>query len=161
MEHISPKIPVSTPKLVLASSSLYRRQLLDKLTIPYYTHTPDIDETPLADESPEQLVLRLALSKAKTAAIDYPQALIIGSDQIALLAGEIMTKPHSHLQAKAQLKRASGQQVVFLTSLCLLNAISGDYQLDVIPYAVNFLPLTDSQIENYLNKERLIVTDSH
>ena len=152
MEYLS--INMSVPKLVLASSSPYRRELLDKLMVPYNCHSPDIDEARLADESPKQLVLRLALAKAKTVANDYPHALVIGSDQIALLADEIMTKPHNHMQAKAQLQRASGQKVIFLTSLCLLNTVTCEHQLQIVTYTVKFLSLTDSQIEHYLIKEK-------
>ena len=162
MADISPKPPLSTSKhtlnhkLVLASSSLYRRQLLDKLKIPYHCHAPDIDESPLADESPEQLVLRLALAKARAAAISCPKSLIIGSDQVAILAGEIVTKPSNYQQARTQLQRASGQPVVFLTSICLLNTINSEYQLQTVPYTVNFLTLTDSQIEGLSTKRKAL-----
>ena len=154
MTHMPHETPFSIPKLVLASGSIYRRQLLNRLEIVYDYHAPNIDETPLVDESPKQLVLRLALAKAQAVAVGYPGALIIGSDQVAVLAGKIITKPDSHLRAKAQLQRASGQQVIFLTSLCLLNTVNYNHQLQIVPYKVNFLPLTDNQIEHYLQKEK-------
>ena len=154
MAHSPQKHAIATPDLILASSSPYRRQLLDKLMIPYRCHAPNIDETPLTDESPRQLVLRLALAKARAAAVDYSQALIIGSDQVAVLDGSIVTKPHTHQRAKAQLQQASDKQVIFLTSLCLFNSVDDSYQVQVVPYTVNFLPLTDSQIDNYLQKEK-------
>jgi septum formation protein len=157
MTHIPNEAPssiITIPKLVLASGSIYRRQLLNKLAIPYNYHAPNVDETPLAGESPTQLVLRLALAKARAVAVGYPDALVIGSDQVAVLADQIITKPRNHLQAKAQLERASGRQVIFLTGLCLLNNANCSHQLEIASYKVNFLPLTDNQIEQYLQKEK-------
>lgn len=139
--------------LLLASSSPYRREILQKLHIPFECHSPDIDESRLENESPTQLVERLALEKAQAVSEIYPNTLIIGSDQVAVLDNTIMTKPHTHENAIQQLRASSGNTVTFLTSLCLLNSQTGKHQLATIPYSVDFLELSDSQIENYLLKE--------
>lgn len=141
-------------KLILASSSPYRRELLNKLTLPFTCESPDIDETEHAGETPEALVSRLALKKAQAVANQQAHALIIGSDQVAVLDGRIITKPHNHLEATKQLKAASGRQVTFLTSLCLYNSHSQTHQLTVEHYTVEFLSLSDAQIEHYLQKEQ-------
>lgn len=148
-------------RLILASSSPYRRELLHKLGIAFDYDSPDIDESPLEHESAEDLVARLALGKARAVADKYPDALIIGSDQVAVLSDpqldtppRIITKPHTHANAVQQLRDASGQQVTFLTSLCLLNTSSTEYQLEVVPYHVDFLALSEQQIDTYLHKEK-------
>jgi MAF protein len=159
-------------KLILASSSPYRQEILNKLGLYYKSISPDIDESPLQLESPPELVARLAIAKAKAAAdiltaraIDLTNAnenlikptdtvLIIGSDQVAVLDNEIITKPHTHNKACQQLRSASGREVIFLTSLCVYNLHTKAHQLCVVPYVVNFLPLTDEQIESYLKKEQ-------
>lgn len=140
--------------LILASSSPFRRELLDKLQLDYQSHSPDIDESALPDESPEQLVQRLALAKAQEVGKLYPQALIIGSDQVAVLDNNIMTKPHTHENAVAQLQNSSGRTVSFLTSLCLFNSQTQHHHLSIEYYDVEFLHLTKDQIENYLLKEK-------
>jgi len=140
--------------LVLASSSPYRRELLNKLQLPFTCHSPDIDETEHSGETPEALVGRLALEKAQAIAKQFDKALIIGSDQVAILDDNIITKPHNHLEATKQLQAASGRQVTFLTGLCLYNSQKQSHQLCVEPYTVNFLPLTNAQIENYLIMEQ-------
>jgi MAF protein len=140
--------------IILASSSPYRRELLSKLTLPFTCHSPDINETALKGESPEKLVERLALEKAKAIATNHPNALIIASDQVAVLDGHVMTKPHTHENAIKQLTHSSGHTVRFLTSLCLLNSQTNEHQLTTAPYSVEFLPLTSSQIEAYLLKEQ-------
>lgn len=140
--------------LILASSSPFRRELLQKLTLPFDCHSPDIDETRKPEESPYQLVERLALEKAQAVSNDYPGALIIGSDQVAVLGNTIMTKPHTHENAVKQLKASSGQTVTFLTSLCLLNSETGQHHVGVFPYKVEFLTLSGPQIESYLKKEQ-------
>jgi len=140
--------------IILASSSPYRRELLNKLTLPFTCQSPNIDESILDGESPEQLVERLALEKANAVAIDNPDALIIASDQVAVLDGYVMAKPHTHKNAIEQLKHSSGNTVRFLTSLCLLNSQTGEHQSAIAPYSVEFLPLTSSQIEGYLRKEQ-------
>jgi len=147
-----PPEPIKT--LILASSSSYRRELLQKLTLDFISLSPNIDETALANETPEALVSRLALEKAKAIAKDNPNALIIGSDQVAVLGKEILTKPHTHERAHKQLSIASGKRVTFLTSLCLYNSESDQYQLKVVTYSVDFLVLSEEQIEHYLRKEQ-------
>lgn len=140
--------------IILASSSPFRRELLNKLCLPFTCHSPDIDETAKAGESPQALVGRLALEKANAIAHKNDKALIIASDQVAVLNDQIMTKPHTHAKAVEQLSRSSGHSVHFLTSLCLLNSQTQNTQTVVATYTVEFLPLTDQQIEAYLRKEQ-------
>ncbi len=142
------------PPLVLASSSPFRAQLLEKLGLPFQATSPDIDEWPQADESPEQLVLRLSEEKARKGAQTFPDSLIIGSDQIALCQNQILGKPGSHSKAVQQLQAASGQTVRFLTGLALFNAQTGRMQSVVEPFDVQFRTLTLAQIEGYLHKEQ-------
>ncbi|MDH5484636.1 MAG: Maf family nucleotide pyrophosphatase [Gammaproteobacteria bacterium] len=141
-------------KLVLASTSPFRKQLLDRLNLPYETDSPDIDESPLDEESIEEMVVRLAIGKARAVAERHPDALIIGSDQSAVLNGEVLTKPGGYDRAFQQLKQASGQRIVFETGLCLLNSQSGSIQTACVPYTVVFKNLTDQQIDNYLKQEQ-------
>ncbi len=141
-------------KLILASSSPWRRRLLERLGVPFTTCAPEIDETPLPDEPPEALVTRLAELKARAAASSHPGSLVIGSDQVAVLEGTIIGKPGGHQQAVRQLRAASGKRVLFHTGLCLLNSASGALQLDSVPFAVRFRKLEPHQIENYLRRER-------
>lgn len=140
--------------VVLATTSPYRKAILEKLGIEFTCAAPDIDETPAAGEIPEQLVARLAEQKAKAVAGQFPDALIIGSDQVAVVDGIILGKPGDHDNAVKQLRRASGKRVSFLTGLCLYNSLSRHSQLDVVPFNVVFRQLTDKQIENYLRKEQ-------
>ncbi|MFT5117495.1 MAG: septum formation protein [Kiritimatiellia bacterium] len=140
--------------LILASSSPYRREVLAKLGIAFSCHSPDIDESAQRNETPVQLVERLALEKAQAVATENPHALIIGSDQIAVLDNNIITKPHNHDNATKQLQASSGKKVAFLTSLCLLNSHTGQHQITVAPYSVEFLTLSDAQIGSYLHKEQ-------
>ena len=141
-------------KLVLASTSPFRKQLLEKLGLTFVTAAPDIDEAAVPDETPEQLVARLSEAKASALANTHPDSLIIGSDQVAVVDGQIVGKPHTHEKAVAQLKRAAGKRVTFLTGLCVYNARSHRSQVDVVPYYVVFRHLTDKQIENYLQREQ-------
>ena len=141
-------------QLVLGSTSPFRRQLLEKLGLPFDTASPETDETPLEGESPEQLVARLAEAKARAVATQYPEALIIGSDQVAVNEGEILGKPHTHDKAMEQLRNASGKHVRFLTGLCLYNAASGKTQVEVVPFDVVFRELSDQMIDNYLKAEQ-------
>jgi len=145
---------LTTPRLILASSSPYRRQLLEKLRLPFETFSPDIDETALPYETPEAMVTRLAELKARAAGNQHSDALIIGSDQVAVLNGNIIGKPGNHETATRQLKAASGKRIVFYTGLCLLNSATGRTQIETIPYTVVFRPLSEQQIENYLRKEQ-------
>jgi len=140
--------------LILASSSPYRREILTKLGVSFEYHSPNIDERALSNESPVELVKRLAVAKAQAVAEHYPKARIIGSDQIAVLNDTIITKPHTHENAIKQLQAASSNKVTFLTSLCLFNSATQQQQLEVVPYNVQFLTLTDSQIEVYLQREK-------
>jgi septum formation protein len=141
-------------KLVLASSSPYRRALLARLKIPFEAIAPEVDETPRPGETPEKLVERLAREKARKVAAGRRDALVIGSDQVAVYNGQIVGKPHGHDTAVAQLREASGRSVMLYTGLVLRNAATGNEQCEVIPYRVTFRQLTDEQIESYLRKEQ-------
>lgn len=141
-------------KLVLASSSSFRQMTLQKLNIDFEVDVPDVDESPLDNESPLELVKRLSELKATAVGARHPGALIIGSDQVAVLDGEIITKPLNHENAVAQLTKASGRRVQFLTGLCLYNSATGAIQLDCIPFTVYFRKLNAGQIERYLQKDQ-------
>ncbi|MDR9435509.1 MAG: nucleoside triphosphate pyrophosphatase [Thiohalophilus sp.] len=141
-------------KLILASTSPFRKAILEKFGIPFDTASPEVDETARAGESAEQLVRRLAETKARAVADQFPEALIIGSDQVAVIDGEILGKPGSHDKAIEQLRAASGKIVTFLTGLCLYNSRTDHAQCDVVTFKVHFRQLDDVQIENYLQKER-------
>ena len=140
-------------KIVLASTSPFRRALLERLHIGFTTDSPDIDETPLPDENIEAMVQRLAEGKARACAKRHPDALIIGSDQSAVLNGEKLSKPGNFDNAFRQLKRASGEKITFQTGLCLLNSATGNTQSACVPYTVVFKTLSDQMISNYLKKE--------
>lgn len=139
--------------LVLASSSPYRRTLLDKLQLPYRCHSPDIDESPLPGETPQQLVMRLAEKKARAVATIYPDAIIIGSDQVAVINENIIGKPGNRENAIQQLQQASGKRVTFLTGLTVLNTSNNSIQTETIPFHVHFRLLNKQMIENYIDKE--------
>lgn len=141
-------------KLVLASTSPFRRALLEKLEVEFETAAPDIDESILIDEIPEQMAARLSEAKARAVAGQFDHALVIGSDQVAVVDGQILSKPGDHENAVKQLRRVSGKRVSFLTGLCVINTESKRVQLDVIPFNVIFRKLSDSQIEHYLHKEK-------
>lgn len=121
--------------------------------VPFQTGNPDIDETPLKDESPQALVERLAIEKAHALAEHYPNALIIGSDQVALHGDEIVGKPHTHERAVEQLRQASGKAITLYTGLALVNTATNKVQSDVVPFTVHFRELSNDQIEAYLRKE--------
>ena len=140
--------------LVLASSSPYRRELLARLRLPFEVMSPDVDETPLANEAPRDTALRLAQLKARAVADKFPDALIIGSDQVALLGTEQIGKPHTFENAKKQLQAASGRGMVFHTALCVYNSKSGNMQTRVVPIAIQFRTLSDDVIERYLAAEQ-------
>lgn len=140
--------------LVLASTSSYRSELLARLRIPFLTAAPDVDETPLPDESAKQTSWRLSRAKAQAVAAHYPDALIIGSDQVALLGNQQLGKPLTHDNAVQQLRAMRGQTVNFYTALTLFNAQTGDIQTEVAINRVNYRKLTDAQIENYLRVEQ-------
>lgn len=140
--------------LVLASSSVYRIDLLKRLKIPFETASPGIDETPLPDESARATSARLAQQKARTVAHDYPGALIIGSDQVALLEGKQLGKPLTHENAVRQLRAMRGKTTRFYTSLALLNSRTGNMQIGIAENRVTLRELSDSEIEGYLQKEQ-------
>ena len=140
-------------KIVLGSSSPFRKQLLKQLIPDFDTCSPDIDETPHSNETPRQLVTRLALEKARAVAKQYPHALIISSDQISLLNGEINGKPGNFENAFKQLEASSGNSVTFLTSLCLYNGEADEYTVDVDTFVVHFRDLSSDAITRYLEKE--------
>lgn len=141
-------------KLILASTSPFRKAILDKLGIEFETASPETDETALPDETPQHLVERLSIAKAKAVADKSNNALVIGSDQVSVIDGEIIGKPHTHENAVKQLQNASGKTVTFYTGLCLYNASTKKYQSEVVPFDVVFRSLTDQQIESYLKKEQ-------
>jgi septum formation protein len=141
-------------QLVLASTSVYRKQLLQKLGLPFETASPDIDESPLDDETPQQLVMRLAEAKAKTIAQQFPDALIIGSDQVAVIGDTILGKPGNFENAVAQLQAAAGKQVDFKTGLCLYNSATRHGKTRCETYSVVFRHLSDEQIKSYVRHEQ-------
>lgn len=143
-----------SPRLILASSSPYRRELLSRLGIPFEAVPPKVDETARPNEAAPGLAERLARAKASAVAPRYPDALVIGSDQVAVYDGRIVGKPGDHAAALAQLRAASGRTAVLYTGLVLLNAATGRAQCEVVSYAVTFRRLTDAQIESYLHKEQ-------
>jgi septum formation protein len=145
--HVPP--PLTLP-LILASTSPFRKSVLNRLRIPFETYAPQVDETPEPNEPPATLVIRLAELKARSAQSTYPRALIIGSDEIAVVGNTVLGKPGIHEQAFKQLTFVSGKQVDFLTGLCLLNTYTNQAQTDIVRFNVKFRKLSDSQIENYL-----------
>lgn len=140
-------------QIVLGSSSPFRKELLRKLIPEFDTCSPDIDETPLTNESPLDLVARLALAKAKAVAKTFPDAMIIASDQVSVLNHQINGKPGNHQRAFEQLKASSGNTVTFFTSLCLYDASTHQSELVVEPFHVHFRELDDDEINRYLSKE--------
>jgi septum formation protein len=141
-------------KLVLASTSPYRRELLARLRLPFEVASPGTDEKRLPGEAPEQLARRLALEKARAVATRHADALIIGSDQVAVCEGEILGKPGNHERAVEQLRRLSGREAVFHTAVCLLDAGRGEAGLRVVPYHVKFRRLDEQGIERYLSVDQ-------
>jgi len=142
------------PVLILASSSPYRRQVLEKLQLPFIAQAPDVDESCHDQENARQLVLRLAQAKARALQAQYPTALIIGSDQVAVCQGEILGKPGTMENAIRQLERSSGHSVRFETGLCLLNSKTGNTQLHCESFTVHFRQLSAQQIRRYLELEQ-------
>ena len=141
-------------KLVLASTSAYRRELLQRFGLPFEVARPDIDESPLPGETPQATAERLAVEKARAVAGQFEDALIIGSDQVAHMGDTRFGKPGTVERAVAQLQSMSGRTVVFHTALAVLNTRSGRVQLDAVPTEVRFRRLTDDEIVRYVNKER-------
>lgn len=140
--------------LVLASTSRYRRELLARLALPFETAAPDVDETPRAGEAPRELALRLALEKAQAVAARKPQAIVIGSDQVAVLHGQPLGKPGTHERAAAQLARMSGQTVLFHTAVAVVQASRGFAQSSLATVTVRFRTLDAATIERYLLAEQ-------
>ena len=140
--------------LVLASTSIYRSELLKRLQLPFETVAPNVDETPLPDESARATSVRLAQEKARAVASSYPNALIIGSDQVALLEGEQLGKPLTHENAVRQLRAMRGKTTCFYTALTLLNSKTGHLQTEVAENYVTLRDLSDAEIEGYLRKEQ-------
>ena len=142
------------PQLILASSSIYRRELLERLQLPFSVEIPDVDESPLQNEKPEDTALRLAQAKARKIGSHYPNALVIGCDQVATLDGLQLGKPLTHDNAVKQLTLMRGRTVFFHSALCLFNAASGNMQAEDVIYEVRFRQFGDAQIENYLRLEQ-------
>lgn len=140
-------------KLILASTSPYRRELLARLGLPFEVANPQTDESALPNETPEALALRLSEAKARAVAESYPDALIIGSDQVATVDGQVYGKPGTHERAVEQLRALSGKTVNFFTGLCLFNAQTGKSDVRGIPTLVTFRELSDAEIDNYLRRE--------
>jgi septum formation protein len=140
--------------IILASSSVYRRELLQKLQIQFSCVSPKVDETPLDNEKPHQTALRLSQEKAKKVADEYPHALVIGCDQVATLDNIPLGKPLNHQNAIKQLQLMRGREVTFYSALCLLNAATGNMQAEVVPTLVKFRQYSDQEIENYLAKDQ-------
>ncbi|MEZ2574820.1 Maf family protein [Buttiauxella ferragutiae] len=141
-------------QIVLASTSPYRRELLEKLGIPFTTASPQADETPIPGENARQLVVRLAQAKAQALSKEYPNHLIIGSDQVCVLEGKIVGKPHTEEKAVEQLLTARNSIVTFYTGLALYNSASGNLQVICEPFDVHFRHLSEQEIRNYVRKEQ-------
>ena len=146
--------PTVQRTVVLGSTSRYRRELLSRLNLTFEVAAPDVDETPHQNESPLDLALRLALAKARAVAQRFPQAVVIGSDQVADLAGQPLGKPGEHARAVQQLRQMRGQTVVFQPARAVVCLAPGFEQVDTAPVKVLFRNLSDDEIENYLQAEK-------
>ncbi|MBF0446815.1 MAG: septum formation inhibitor Maf [Magnetococcales bacterium] len=144
------------PPLILASTSPYRRQLLERLNVPFSVINPEVDESPLPHESPQALVERLSREKAAVVGQKNRGAVVIGSDQVAIIDAEVLGKPGNHERAAAQLRQASGKEVVFLTGLCCyMTTQSTEYvQSSVVPFRVQFRVLSEEKIDRYLKQDK-------
>lgn len=151
---MTPSTPLQARTVVLGSTSRYRRELLSRLHLPFEVAAPDLDETPQAGESPRDLALRLALAKARAVAMHHPEAVVIGSDQVADLDGEPLGKPGTHERAVQQLRRMRGRTVVFQTAVAVVCLATGFEQVDLAPVRVRFRDLSDEEIERYLRTEQ-------
>jgi septum formation protein len=145
--------PYSGRPVILGSTSRYRKELLSRLQIPFDTAAPDVDETPHPNESPKDLAMRLALAKAHAVALKNPQAVVIGSDQVADLEGEPLGKPGNHANATLQLQRMRGKTVIFQTALSVVCLTTRFEKTDLAAVKVKFRDLSDSEIESYLLAE--------
>ncbi len=139
-------------RLILASSSPYRRQLLQRLGLPFDVQAPDVDETPAPGEDPVALALRLARAKALKVAARHPGAIVIGSDQVAVFEGRPVGKPGSHAAAREQLRRFSGRSVAFHSALCVTDGAA--VHVEDVPTECEFITLDEARIEHYLRAER-------
>jgi septum formation protein len=148
-----PTLTASGRPLILGSTSRYRKELLTRLRIPFETSAPDVDETPHSNESPKDLALRLALAKARAVALKYPEAVVIGSDQVADLEGIPLGKPGNHANAILQLQRMRGKTVIFQTALSVVCIATGYERTDLAEVKVKFRDLSDAEIETYLRAE--------
>ena len=146
--------PASPRALVLGSTSPYRRELLQRLRLPFSVLSPEVDETPQPGEAPHALAMRLALAKARAVAAQQPDAVVIGSDQVADLAGQPLGKPGTHERATAQLRQMSGHSVVFQTAVAVVCQATGFEQVDLAAVTVRFRDLSDAEIERYLRAEQ-------
>ena len=140
--------------MVLGSTSVYRRELLQRLRLPFTVAAPDVDETPQPHEAPHTLALRLALAKAHAVAAQHPEAVVIGSDQVADLAGHALGKPGTHERATEQLRLMSGHSVIFQTAVAVVCHATGFEQVELAAVDVRFRPLSDEEIERYLRAEQ-------
>jgi septum formation protein len=145
---------MAAPPLILASTSRYRRELLDRLRLPYTVVAPQVDETALPGEVPAALALRLALAKARAVAAAHPGAVVIGADQVADLDGQALGKPGTHERATAQLRLMRGRRVVFQTAVAVVRGDTGYEQAALAPVTVTFRALADAEIEHYLRLEQ-------
>jgi septum formation protein len=145
---------IAQREVVLGSTSRYRRELMERLRLPFTVAAPDVDETPLPGEAPKTLALRLALAKALAVATLHPEAVVIGSDQVADLAGQALGKPGEHQRAVAQLRQMRGQTVIFQTALAVVCLATGFEQVDLAEVRVVFRDLSDAEIEAYLQAEK-------
>lgn len=152
---LSPNDKAANPRpLVLGSTSRYRRELMERLKIDFQVASPDVDEAPLAGEAPADLARRLALAKAHAVAARFPDAVVIGSDQVAQLEGDSLGKPGDHGRATQQLRRMRGRTVIFQTAVAVVCHASGFEQSDLAPVRVVFRDLSDEEIEAYLRAEQ-------
>ena len=151
---MSSPLPLGRPRLVLGSTSPYRRELLQRLRLPFEVHSPRVDESPRTGEVPADLARRLALEKALDVASRHAGAVVIGADQVAELDGQAIGKPGTHARAVAQLQAMQGRRVVFHTAVAVVRADTGFAQVVLAPVQVKFRPLSDGEIERYLQLEQ-------
>jgi len=147
-------MPRTTPRLILGSTSPYRRELLARLRLPFEVQAPQVDETPQPGETPASLALRLALAKARAVAAAQPDAVVIGSDQVADLDGQPVGKPGNHERATAQLQAMSGRRIVFQTAVAVVRPATGYERVLLAPVGVRFRRLGEAEIERYLRAEQ-------